>query len=598
MAEVTAMLVKELREKTGVGMMDCKRALDDSAGDIEAALDWLRKKGLSAAAKLVLSTETLEAGILALSGDGLHMAILYAMMLGFESETLNSENIGEFVSLIQRPPDFTKDGTARAVHRVTHGADVMCKGSLGLVSAFETYVYGDIMVSVRGDKNAHLKPLLEPYRLAVAEFGAEAVFAAAEFDVAAFIKRTALERREADVRAILSKLEEKRPYLAPLLMRARAKGWNKYGDVDHTEFFNELTNFLKTYFNEGNLRFFYNYYPLSLCLRLVDSWLVQTTGDQGIDIEAIKDGTLVATDHQAQHLNAEPTEDRTSAAGTLDQLLTDLDGLIGLVSVKREVRSLVNLMRLRELRRQRGLPSPEVTLHLVFTGNPGTGKTTVARLFAEICRALGVLTRGHLVEVDRAGLVGGYVGQTALKTQQVIASAINGVLFIDEAYSLTRSNSDNDYGMECISTLLKAMEDHRDELIVIVAGYTHLMQSFLASNPGLRSRFTKQVHFPDYDSDELWRIFSHIVDINGYRLSESAAEAAQARIGAIYDRKGNNFGNAREIRTLFEDVVQAQANRLASQTDISPEQLQVFESTDIGCPMGNLRLVPKVGMAK
>ena len=142
------------------------------------------------------------------------------------------------------------------------------------------------------------------------------------------------------------------------------------------------------------------------------------------------------------------------------------------------------------------------------------------------------------------------------------------------------------------------MEDHRDELIVIVAGYTHLMQSFLASNPGLRSRFTKQVHFPDYGSDELWRIFSHIVDINGYQLSESAAEAARARIAAIYERKGNNFGNAREMRTLFEDVVQAQANRLASQTDISPEQLQVFERTDIGYPMGNLRLVSKVGMAK
>ena len=229
---------------------------------------------------------------------------------------------------------------------------------------------------------------------------------------------------------------------------------------------------------------------------------------------------------------------------------------------------------------------------------PGTGKTTVARLFAEICRALGVLTRGHLVEVDRAGLVGGYIGQTPLKTQQVIESAMNGVLFIDEAYSLTRSTSDNDFGMECISTLLKAMEDHRDELIVIVAGYTDPMQSFLASNPGLRSRFTKQVHFLDYDSDELWRIFNHIVEINGYQLSEGAAEAALARIAAIYERKGDNFGNAREMRTLFEDVVQAQANRLVLQTAMSPEQLQVFESTDIGYPMGNLRLVPKVGMAK
>jgi AAA+ superfamily predicted ATPase len=240
------------------------------------------------------------------------------------------------------------------------------------------------------------------------------------------------------------------------------------------------------------------------------------------------------TDHnETQYLNAAPTQDaKSGAAKTLDISLTELDGLIGLESVKSEVRSLVNLMRVRELRRQRGLPSPEVTLHLVFTGNPGTGKTTVARLFAEICRALGVLTRGHLVEVDRAGLVGGYIGQTALKTQQVIESAMNGVLFIDEAYSLTRPN-DNDFGVECISTLLKAMEDHRGELIVIVAGYTDPMQSFLASNPGLRSRFTKQVHVPDYDIDELWRIFTHIVDVHGYQLSESAAEAARARIAAI-----------------------------------------------------------------
>ena len=158
------------------------------------------------------------------------------------------------------------------------------------------------------------------------------------------------------------------------------------------------------------------------------------------------------TDHRAQQPNAAADDGTSGAAKTLDISLTELDGLIGLDSVKREVRLLVNLMRVRELRRERGLPSPEVTLHLVFTGNPGTGKTTVARLFAEICRALGVLTRGHLVEVDRAGLVGGYVGQTALKTQQVIDSAMNGVLFIDEAYSLTRSNSDNDYGMESLAT--------------------------------------------------------------------------------------------------------------------------------------------------
>jgi AAA+ superfamily predicted ATPase len=266
---------------------------------------------------------------------------------------------------------------------------------------------------------------------------------------------------------------------------------------------------------------------------------------------------------------------------TLDQMLAELDALIGLDSVKREVRSLVNLMRVRELRRQNGLPLSEVALHLVFTGNPGTGKTTVARLFAEICRALGVLKRGHLVEVDRAGLVGGYVGQTALKTKQVIDSAIDGVLFIDEAYSLTRSKSENDYGMECISTLLKAMEDHRDALIVIVAGYTEPMRSFLESNPGLRSRFTKEIWFPDYIGDELSRIFNYIVEINGYQFAAGVKERARAHIAVIYEHKGDNFGNAREMRTLFEEVIQKQADRLASELDISPEQLQTLESLDI-----------------
>jgi SpoVK/Ycf46/Vps4 family AAA+-type ATPase len=272
------------------------------------------------------------------------------------------------------------------------------------------------------------------------------------------------------------------------------------------------------------------------------------------------------------------------AEKTLVQLLAELDSLIGLDSVKREVRSLVNLIRVRELRRKSGLPLTDVALHLVFTGNPGTGKTTVARLFAEICRALGVLKRGHLIEVDRAGLVGGYVGQTALKTKQVIDSAIDGVLFIDEAYSLTRSTSENDYGMECVATLLKAMEDHRDALIVIVAGYTDLMSSFLQSNPGLRSRFTKEIYFPDYSSDELWRIFKHVVESNGYQLGAGAEEIARAHIDAIYEHRGDNFGNAREMRTLFELVVQRQADRLVLEANPSPQQLQVLGSVDIGIP--------------
>jgi SpoVK/Ycf46/Vps4 family AAA+-type ATPase len=221
-------------------------------------------------------------------------------------------------------------------------------------------------------------------------------------------------------------------------------------------------------------------------------------------------------------------------------------------------------------------------LHLVFTGNPGTGKTTVARLFAEICSALGVLKRGHLVEVDRSGLIGGYVGQTALKTKQVIESALDGVLFIDEAYSLTRSKSENDFGAECVATLLKAMEDHRDSLIVIVAGYADLMSDFLKSNPGLRSRFTKEVYFPDYSEDELVLIFNRITESNGFILSAEAINHVQARIEEIYTQRSETFGNAREMRTFFESTIQKQANRLALEANPSATQLQVLETVDIG----------------
>jgi hypothetical protein len=266
----------------------------------------------------VLSNEILEAGILAGKGGGVHMAVLYATMLGFKHELLREpEAISEFIGLVQRPPEFTQDGIRRAANRVTQDADIMCKSG-----SFETLTYGP-----QKNENLHLRPLLDPYQRAVQDFSAEQVFAAAGFEVAAFIQKVAVERREKDVAVILGKLDDKRPYLAPLLMRARAKGRNKYGDLDYTEFFKELTDFLKTYFNEGNLPFFYTYYPLTLCLTHIEPWLVETedrltmpidgidfehwcaarleeqgwnvrvskaSGDQGIDIEAMKDGKLVA----------------------------------------------------------------------------------------------------------------------------------------------------------------------------------------------------------------------------------------------------------------------------------------------------------------
>ena len=258
----------------------------------------------------------------------------------------------------------------------------------------------------------------------------------------------------------------------------------------------------------------------------------------------------------------------------------ELDDLIGLESVKKEVRSLANFVRLQKQREQQGLKNAKVSYHLVFYGSPGTGKTTVARIVGRIYKDLGVLKRGHTVETDRAGLVGEYVGQTGPKTDTVITKALDGVLFIDEAYSLVPEGN-KDYGQEVISTLLKRMEDYRDRLVVIVAGYKDEMQRFIGSNPGLQSHFNRYIDFPDYTASELVDIFKMYMKKNEYTLAPGAEDFAGQQFQTVIDRGDRNFGNARFARNVFEKAIQAQANRLAGQTGLSKAQLSELTIEDL-----------------
>lgn len=263
-----------------------------------------------------------------------------------------------------------------------------------------------------------------------------------------------------------------------------------------------------------------------------------------------------------------------------DELMAQLDSLVGLDDVKKDIKNLMNLVKVRRLRKENGLPIPPMSLHMVFMGNPGTGKTTVARIISGLYAAIGVLEKGQLIEVDRSGLVAGYVGQTALKTQEVIKSALGGVLFIDEAYSLA-SGGENDFGREAIETILKAMEDHRDELIVVVAGYDGPMEKFINSNPGLQSRFNKYFYFPDYNGEQLLHIFKGQCKKNGYALTEEAEAEAKAMFEELYENRGESFGNGRDVRNVFEDTVVRQSNRVAALDAPTKDDLMQFLPEDL-----------------
>lgn len=290
-----------------------------------------------------------------------------------------------------------------------------------------------------------------------------------------------------------------------------------------------------------------------------------------------KDTAAPAASEQAEEPAAEPEPEKP----TLEEAMAELHALVGLEVVKKDVDSLVNLVKVRAMRRERGLKCPEMSFHLVFSGNPGTGKTTVARIIGKIYSALGLLSKGHLVEVDRSGLVAGYVGQTAIKTREVIEKALGGVLFIDEAYSLAPENADKDFGQEAIDTILKAMEDHRDDFVVIVAGYASLMPRFIDSNPGLKSRFNKYLEFADYDGDQLYEIFMGRVQRNDYKLNEEADSAIRERLKELYEDRDDNFGNGRDVRNLFEKIVANQANRVAVMESPTDEDILTITADDL-----------------
>ena len=272
---------------------------------------------------------------------------------------------------------------------------------------------------------------------------------------------------------------------------------------------------------------------------------------------------------QEEPVSREPEEDP----------METLNNLIGLEKIKHDVKELTDFARIQKIRKDAGLKSVPVSLHLVFTGNPGTGKTTVARILAKLYNQIGILSKGQLIEVDRSGLVAGYVGQTAIKTQEQIRNALGGVLFIDEAYTLAAKNED--FGQEAIDTILKAMEDHRDDLIVIVAGYTGPMETFINSNPGLKSRFNKYIEFPDYSIDELMAIFDLNCKKYDYIIEDTARGHVREKLSLMKLSSPENFANARAVRNLFEDIITNQAGRIAAMEEPTLEDMKTITNDDL-----------------
>jgi SpoVK/Ycf46/Vps4 family AAA+-type ATPase len=315
----------------------------------------------------------------------------------------------------------------------------------------------------------------------------------------------------------------------------------------------------------------------------------QERKDSGLSGNSLQDentGDIDTHAEQVEHRKTETgeTTSETASEGKLPETdpMDDLNELIGLTGIKHDVKEIYDFTKIQKMRKDAGMKTVPVSMHLVFTGNPGTGKTTVARILARLYQQIGVLSKGQLVECDRSGLVAGYVGQTAVKTQKKIEEAMGGVLFIDEAYSLARSGSGgNDFGQEAIDTLLKAMEDHREDFVVIVAGYTEPMETFIQSNPGLKSRFNKFIEFPDYTVDELLQIFDLNCRKYEYTPDPEAREQVKTLLMLKKAQTPENYANAREVRNLFETIITNQARRIAALENPSIEDMQRITLDDL-----------------